>query len=171
MRNGEDLYNYSFCLFNYIEEPLSITRNTVQSLGRVRLSSRYLLWVSRSIYRFSLVCVNNFESFSIDWCRYEVISMPNLFSVPVWKCEVFLWASGMMGHTFLMHDVYCRRMNYGVTAVMKVPNYQSLCVWGIYPLHFKIYWSSQTKIFIQVQNAIISLKLAVFILLFILVYK
>jgi hypothetical protein len=35
-------------------------------------------------------CVQNFESFSIDWCRCEVLSTPYLFSVSFLKCKVLL---------------------------------------------------------------------------------
>jgi hypothetical protein len=51
----------------------SITRDTAQSLGRVGLSSRHLSCDSRRTYRVSVRCVQNFESFSIDWCRCEVL--------------------------------------------------------------------------------------------------
>jgi hypothetical protein len=47
--------------------------------------------VTRGAHIESLVrCVQNFESFSIDWCRYEVLSTPHLFSVSFWKCYVIL---------------------------------------------------------------------------------
>jgi hypothetical protein len=48
---------------------------------RAGLSSRHLPCDSRSTYRVSVSCVQNFESFSIDWCRCEVLRTPNLFSV------------------------------------------------------------------------------------------
>jgi hypothetical protein len=51
------------------------------SLRRVGLSSRHLLCDSRSTYRVTVGCVQNFESFSIDWCRCEVLSTQHLFSV------------------------------------------------------------------------------------------
>jgi hypothetical protein len=38
----------------------------------------------------SLRCVQNFECFSIDWCRCEVLSTLHLFSVSFLKCEVLL---------------------------------------------------------------------------------
>jgi hypothetical protein len=59
----------------------SITRDTAQSLGRVGLSSRHLPCDSRSTYRISVRCIQNFVSFSIEWYRYEVLSTPHLFSV------------------------------------------------------------------------------------------
>jgi hypothetical protein len=55
--------------------------HSAQSLGRVGLSSRHLPCDSRNTYRVSVRCVQNLESFSIDWCRYEVLSTPYLFSV------------------------------------------------------------------------------------------
>jgi hypothetical protein len=68
----------------------SITRDTAQSLGRFGLSSRHLPCDSRSTYWVSVRCVQNFESFCIDWCRFEVLSTPHLFSVSFWKCKVLL---------------------------------------------------------------------------------
>jgi hypothetical protein len=35
-------------------------------------------------------CVQNFESFSIDWCRCKVLSTPHLFSVLFLKCKILL---------------------------------------------------------------------------------
>jgi hypothetical protein len=67
-----------------------ISRDTEQSLGRVGLSSRHLPYDSRSTYRVSVRCVQNFESFSIDWCRCEVLSTTNLFSVSFLKWKVLL---------------------------------------------------------------------------------
>jgi hypothetical protein len=32
----------------------------------------------------------NFECFSIDWCRCNVRSTPHLFSVSFWNCKVLL---------------------------------------------------------------------------------
>jgi hypothetical protein len=61
---------------------------SAQSLGRAGLSSRHLPCDSRSTYRISVRCLQNFESFSIDWCRCEVLRTPHLFSVPLWKCKV-----------------------------------------------------------------------------------
>jgi hypothetical protein len=58
--------------------------HTAQSLGRVGLSSQHLPCDSPSTYRVSVRCVQNFESFSIDWCRCEVLSTPHLFSVSFW---------------------------------------------------------------------------------------
>jgi hypothetical protein len=55
-----------------------------------RLSSRHLPCDSRSTYRVSVRCVLNFESFSVFWCRCEVVSMPHLFYVSFWKCKVLL---------------------------------------------------------------------------------
>jgi hypothetical protein len=54
------------------------------------LSSRHLPCDSRSTYRVSVRCVQNFESFSIDWCRCEVLSTLHLFSVSFLKCTVLL---------------------------------------------------------------------------------
>jgi hypothetical protein len=68
---------------------VSITRDTAQSLGRVGLSSRHLPCDSQSTYPISARC-KNFERFSIDWCRCEVLSTPHLFSVSFWKCKVLL---------------------------------------------------------------------------------
>jgi hypothetical protein len=59
-----------------------------QSLGRIGSSSRQLPCDSRSTYRVSVRCVRNFDSFSIGWCRCEVLSKPHLFSVSFWKCKV-----------------------------------------------------------------------------------
>jgi hypothetical protein len=64
--------------------------HSAQSLGRVGLSSRHLPCDSRSTYRVSVRCVQNFESSSIDWCRCEVLSMPHLFSVSFWKSKDLL---------------------------------------------------------------------------------
>jgi hypothetical protein len=61
-------------------------RHSAQNLGRVWLSSRHLPCDSRSTYRVSVRCVQNFESFSIDWCRCEFLSTPHLFSVSFLKC-------------------------------------------------------------------------------------
>jgi hypothetical protein len=68
----------------------SITRDTAQSLGRGGLSSRHLPCASRSTYRVPVRCVQNFENFSIDWCRCEVLSTPHLFSVSFCKSKVLL---------------------------------------------------------------------------------
>jgi hypothetical protein len=43
-----------------------------------------------STYWVSVRCVQNFESFSIDWCMCEVLSTLHLFSVSFWKCKVLL---------------------------------------------------------------------------------
>jgi hypothetical protein len=64
--------------------------DTAQSLGRVGLSSRHLPCDSRSTYRVSVRCVRNFESFSIDWWKCEVLSPPHLLSISCWKCKVLL---------------------------------------------------------------------------------
>jgi hypothetical protein len=64
--------------------------HSAQSLGRVGLSSQHLPCDSRSTYRVSVRCVQNFESFPIDWCVCEVLSTPNVFSVSFWKCKVLL---------------------------------------------------------------------------------
>jgi hypothetical protein len=45
------------------------------------LLSRHLPCDSRSTYRVSVRCVQNFESFFIDWCRCEFPSTPHLFSL------------------------------------------------------------------------------------------
>jgi hypothetical protein len=44
-----------------------------QSSGRAGLSSRHLPCDSRSTYRVSARYVQNFESFSINWCRCEFL--------------------------------------------------------------------------------------------------
>jgi hypothetical protein len=64
-------------------------RHSAQSLGRAGLSSRHLPCDSRSTYRVSVRCIQNFESFSIDWCRCEVLSAPHLFSVSFESVKFF----------------------------------------------------------------------------------
>jgi hypothetical protein len=63
-----------------------ITRDTAQSLGWVG----HVPCDSRSTYQVSVRCVQNFESFSIIWCRCEVLSTPHLFSVSFWQWKVLL---------------------------------------------------------------------------------
>jgi hypothetical protein len=77
----------------------STTRDTAQSLRRVGLSSRHLPCDSWSTDRVSVRCVQNFESFSIDWCRCEVLSTPHLFSVSFWKCKCILCSPCTSLHT------------------------------------------------------------------------
>jgi hypothetical protein len=82
-----------FARYNKFEQKRCICKNkghSAQSLGRAGLSSRHLPCDSRSTYRVSVRCVQNFESFSIDWCRCEVLSTPHLFSVSFCKCKVLL---------------------------------------------------------------------------------
>jgi hypothetical protein len=76
----------------------SITRDTAQSLGRVGLSSRHLSCDSRSTYRVSVRCVQNFESFSIDWCRCEVLSTQHLFPVSFCVYPVFRYQTEGQHH-------------------------------------------------------------------------
>jgi hypothetical protein len=45
-----------------------ITRETAQSEERLILSSRHLPCDSRHACRVSVSCVQNSESFSVDWC-------------------------------------------------------------------------------------------------------
>jgi hypothetical protein len=62
----------------------SITRDTLHKVWGwigVGLSSRHLPCDSWGTCRFAVRCVQNFESFSIDWCRCEVPRMSHLFSV------------------------------------------------------------------------------------------
>jgi hypothetical protein len=61
-----------------------------QILGRVGLSSRHMPCDLRGTYWVSVRCVQNFEIFSIGWCRCEVLSTPRLFSVSFWKCWFIL---------------------------------------------------------------------------------
>jgi hypothetical protein len=64
--------------------------HSAQSLVRVGLSSRHLPCDLRSTYRVSVRWVQNFESFSIDWCRCEVLCTPRVLSVSFWKFKVLL---------------------------------------------------------------------------------
>jgi hypothetical protein len=109
----------------------SITRDTAQSLGRVGSSSRHVPCASRSTYRVSVRCVQNFESFSIDWCRCEALSTSHLFSVSFWKCKVLLcspYKRLIYGHVltvYILNEKETKKLNLMIK--------HNLCVWAVTP--------------------------------------